>query len=78
MLFRSAYERLLLEAIRNNSSLFTRWDELEYSWKFIESIERCYDNDSTSYPNYAAGTPGPIGAIDLIEKDGRHWWNTEL
>ena len=73
-----AYEKLLLEAIRNNSSLFTRWDELEYSWKFIESIEKGYKNDVSNYPNYAAGTAGPTGAVDLIEKDGRQWWNTEL
>ncbi|MBU3181596.1 glucose-6-phosphate dehydrogenase [Clostridium psychrophilum] len=71
-----AYERLLLEAIRNNSSLFTRWDELEYSWKFIESIEKEYENSITNYPNYAAGTSGPEEAIKLIKKDGREWWNT--
>ncbi|MBU3160366.1 glucose-6-phosphate dehydrogenase [Clostridium frigoris] len=73
-----AYERLLLEAIRNNSSLFTRWDELEYSWKFIESIEKEYENDIVKFPNYAAGTPGPKGAVELIEKDGRQWWNTNI
>lgn len=71
-----AYERLLLEAIRNNSSLFTRWDELEYSWKFIESIEKEFKNNIPSYPNYAAGTSGPEQAKELIEKDGRQWWNT--
>lgn len=72
-----AYERLLLEAIRNNSSLFTRWDELEYSWKFIESIEEGSAENTPNYPNYAAGTSGPESAINLIEKDGRQWWNTE-
>lgn len=71
-----AYERLLLEAIRNNSSLFTRWDELEYSWKFIESIEKEFSDNTPNYPNYSAGTAGPKEAIDLIEKDGRQWWNT--
>ena len=71
-----AYEKLLLEAIRNNSSLFTRWNELEYSWKFIESIEKEFINNIPNYPNYAAGTSGPGQAKDLIEKDGRQWWNT--
>ena len=71
-----AYERLLLEAIRNNSSLFTRWDELEHSWKFIESIEKEFEDSVPNYPNYSAGTSGPEAAIDLIEKDGRRWWNT--
>ena len=73
-----AYERLILEASRNNTSLFTRWDELEYSWKFIESIEKGIENtdNKSEYPNYMAGTAGPRAAIDLIEKDGRQWWNT--
>lgn len=71
-----AYERLILEAIRNNSSLFTRWDEIEHSWKFIESIEKQFENNTPNYPNYIAGTQGPKEAIDLIEKDGRQWWNT--
>jgi len=72
-----AYERLLFEAIRNNSALFTRWDELEYSWKFIESIEEGFKNNIPNYPNYSAGTSGPAEAISLIEKDGRQWWNTK-
>ncbi|MGH4050026.1 MAG: glucose-6-phosphate dehydrogenase [Clostridium sp.] len=70
-----AYERLILEASKNNSSLFTRWDELEYSWKYIESIEKEIKGNVLNYPNYEAGTAGPKGAIDLIEKDGRQWWN---
>jgi len=71
-----AYERLLLEGIRNNSSLFTRWDELEYSWRFIESIEKGFQDNKSNYPNYLAGTTGPEEATNLIEKDGRQWWNT--
>jgi glucose-6-phosphate 1-dehydrogenase len=71
-----AYERLLLDTIRNNSSLFTRWNELKYSWKFIESIEKEFKNTTPNYPNYVAGTSGPKEAKDLIQKDGRQWWNT--
>jgi len=70
-----AYERLLLDAIKNNSSLFTSWDEVKYSWKYIESIEKEFKNNIPNYPNYLAGTTGPKEAIDLIEKDGREWWN---
>ena len=72
-----AYEKLILEAIRNNSSLFTRWDELEYSWQFIESLEKGIEKASSEFPNYAAGTSGPEAAMELIEKDGKQWWNTE-
>ncbi len=69
-----AYERLILEAIRNNSALFTRWDELECSWNYIESIEKSLTGSSESYPNYSSASKGPSAADLLIEKDGRKWW----
>ncbi|MBN2853741.1 MAG: glucose-6-phosphate dehydrogenase [Clostridia bacterium] len=69
-----AYERLILEAIRNNSSLFTRWDELQYSWKYIESIEESTSDFELSYPNYSAGSQGPDQASLLISRDGNKWW----
>lgn len=69
-----AYERLILEAIRNNSALFTRWDEVECSWNYIESIEKSLVDSSENYPNYSAGSKGPAAADLLIEKDGRKWW----
>ena len=72
-----AYEKLILEAIRNNSSLFTRWDELEYSWQFIESLQKEIDKATSDFPNYAAGTAGPTEVSKLIEKDGKQWWNID-
>lgn len=68
----AAYERLIIEAIRNNSSLFTRWDELEYSWKYIESIEKAIKNYNYQYPNYKFGTEGPTIADQLLESN--HKW----
>ncbi len=68
----AAYERLIIEAIRNNSSLFTRWDELEYSWKYIESIEHAVKNYNYQYPNYEFGTEGPPLADKLLESN--HKW----
>ena len=70
-----AYERIILEAIRNNLALFTRWDELEYSWNFVESIEKNTSQACEDFPNYSAGTQGPKAAFDLIERDGRQWWD---
>jgi glucose-6-phosphate 1-dehydrogenase len=72
-----AYERLLLEALRNNTALFTRWDELEHSWVFIENIERYMPGIEFEYPNYDAGINGPKEAIELIRKDGRTWWSRD-
>ncbi len=73
-----AYEQLLLEAYRANSSLFTRWDELEYSWRFIEGIETHCPADRGAFPNYAAGSRGPEAADRMIALDGRRWWDIEL
>jgi len=69
-----AYERLILEAIRDNPALFTRWDELEHSWAFVDSIEEAFRGQAAAYPNYAAGSRGPAAADDLIRADGRQWW----
>lgn len=70
-----AYERIILEAIRNNLALFTRWDELEYSWNFVESIEKSTGEASKEFPNYSAGTAGPVAAFELIQNDKRQWWD---
>jgi glucose-6-phosphate 1-dehydrogenase len=69
-----AYERLILEAVRDNKSLFTRWDELENSWQFVDSIEESLTGPAPDFPNYTAGSQGPMAAMDLIRTEGRRWW----
>ena len=69
-----SYERLIFEAIQGNPAFFTGWDELERSWRYIESIERVLAARPTVYPNYAAGTAGPVAAEALVRADGRTWW----
>ncbi len=54
-----AYERLILEAYRNNASLFARWDELYHSWRFIDGIHQIWQTETPKFPNYAAGGDGP-------------------
>ncbi len=73
-----AYERLILEAFRGNSSLFTRWDELEQSWNFVDSVGRLLSGWKTPFPNYAAGSRGPEAADSLIRADSRQWWEIDL
>ncbi|MBN2557516.1 MAG: glucose-6-phosphate dehydrogenase [Clostridia bacterium] len=70
-----AYEKLIMGAVNNDASLFTRWDELELSWRFIESIDRMASEGRRDYPNYATGTKGPTEAYEMIERDGRAWWH---
>lgn len=69
-----AYERLLLDCLLGDGTLFTRGDEVEASWAFIDRIEKAWASSAPpKFPNYAAGTWGPEEADRLIETDGRTW-----
>ncbi|HEV2659330.1 MAG TPA: glucose-6-phosphate dehydrogenase, partial [Ktedonobacteraceae bacterium] len=71
-----AYERLIADCILGDSTLFIRRDEIEASWRIIDSIttEWAKMSPDTVYP-YPAGSWGPPQADQLIEKDGRVWDN---
>ena len=69
-----AYERLLLDIIRGNQTLFMRRDELEAAWNWVDPIRQAWDASSDAPQPYSAGTWGPTGAIALIERDGRTWY----
>ncbi len=65
-----AYERLLLDAITGDSTLFTRRDEVEHAWRFIDEIDRAWrDAGADGLRFYEAGTWGPQEADDLLEGD---------
>jgi glucose-6-phosphate 1-dehydrogenase len=68
-----AYERLLLDVIRGQQTLFMRRDELEAAWMWIDPIREGWDAATDSPQTYMAGTWGPTAAIALIERDGRTW-----
>lgn len=70
-----AYEKLLLDAINEDSTLFTRWDEVENAWSFTDSIVRSLNEDSAPLYSHPAGTWGPDAADDLLSYDDRKWWN---
>jgi len=67
-----AYERLLLDVVRGNPTLFMRRDEVEAAWAWIEPILDAW-RESGSPKRYPAGTSGPTAATTLIERDGRDW-----
>ncbi len=66
-----AYERLLLDVIQGDQTLFTRWDEVEYSWKIIDRIAKVYERKEPRL--YPAGSWGPAAADKLLQKDSRSW-----
>nr|MBA3274010.1 glucose-6-phosphate dehydrogenase [Chthoniobacterales bacterium] len=69
-----AYERLLLDAMSGDATLFARRDEVEQAWDFIDRIERAWnDTDPPELFPYAAGSWGPDAADDLLVRDGRAW-----
>jgi glucose-6-phosphate 1-dehydrogenase len=70
-----AYERLLFDVIRGDATLFTRWEELKYSWIFTDNIGKVWSKSKPEFPNYKPGTWGPKEAMALIQKDGRKWWD---
>ncbi|MFV9509951.1 glucose-6-phosphate dehydrogenase [Tepidibacillus sp. LV47] len=70
-----AYERLIYDVMRGDSTLFTRWDEVEYSWKLVDTIAEVWQNQPIDFPNYPSGTWGPKEADELLHRDRRRWWN---
>ncbi|HEY4031043.1 MAG TPA: glucose-6-phosphate dehydrogenase [Caulobacteraceae bacterium] len=70
---RIAYERLILDALRGNSTLFVRRDEVEKAWEWVDGVNDAVRKNGQSPRPYAAGTWGPGGAFALIEREGRTW-----
>ncbi len=70
-----AYERLLLDAIAGDATLFARRDEVEEAWKFIDHIEHAWHQSPKPPPmaNFVAGSWGPKEADDLLSHDGNQW-----
>jgi len=74
-----AYERLLLEAIAGDATLFIRRDEVETAWKIVDSIREGWENKPlTNREFYAAGTWGPVAADDLLAQHGHVWHEPQV
>jgi glucose-6-phosphate 1-dehydrogenase len=68
-----AYERLLMDTVRGNATLFMRRDEVEAAWSWVEPILESWIASADKPRPYAAGSWGPTASIALIERDGRTW-----
>ena len=71
---RIAYERLLLDLIEGDPTLFVRRDEVEAQWEWIDAIRDGWASTGMTPKPYAAGTWGPSAAIALTERDGVTWY----
>ncbi len=69
-----AYERLLLEALKGNQSLFVRSDEVEAAWRWCDQVRRTWESSSSPLHTYPAGSFGPHAAYEMIATYGHLWY----
>src|SRR5688572_19554030 len=67
-----AYERLIMDAMRGDATLFTRNDEVEAQWRICDPIVRAWEQRPGPVPHYPAGSQGPAEAASLML--GEHHW----
>ena len=70
-----AYERVILDALIGDATLFIRADEVARSWRIVDPLLACWEQAPDPIPLYHAGTWGPQEATQLIQRDGRQWRN---
>ncbi|MCS7063308.1 MAG: glucose-6-phosphate dehydrogenase [Methylacidiphilales bacterium] len=76
--FPEAYERLLVDALQGETTLFTRYDEVEEAWRIVDALHAAWNQEPVdALPLYAPGSMGPIEAQHLIEKEGRFWLSVD-
>ncbi|HCB76683.1 MAG TPA: glucose-6-phosphate dehydrogenase, partial [Sphingomonas bacterium] len=70
---RIAYERLLLDLIEGDPTLFVRRDEVEAQWQWIDQIRAGWEANDVKPKGYQSGSWGPSSSIALTERDGVTW-----
>ncbi len=70
-----AYERLIHDILRGDATLFSRWDEVEAAWTIADQLIQYREQKKHVFPNYDAGSMGPVRAFELLARDGRKWWH---
>lgn len=68
-----AYERLLMDVIKGNQTLFVRRDELDTAWRWVEPILDAWEASGEAPKGYVSGTPGPFAASSLVAREGISW-----
>jgi glucose-6-phosphate 1-dehydrogenase len=68
-----AYQRLLLDVIRSNPTLFVRADEVDQAWQWVDQIVEAWSWKGNAPETYTSGTWGPSGSIALVARSGRRW-----
>ncbi|MFS0780275.1 glucose-6-phosphate dehydrogenase [Bacillus sp. 1P06AnD] len=69
-----AYERLIADALKGDSTFFAHWKEVELAWEWVQPILDAFKGNDVPLRKYAAGSNGPQEAYDLLEQSGYTWW----
>src|SRR5690606_21426818 len=69
-----AYETLIHDAVRGDSTYVTRWDEVAHAWAFVDKIAAAWREPGAELLAYPAGSWGPERSSELLAEDGFHWW----
>jgi len=69
------YEGLIYDMVEGDKTLFTSWEEVYYSWKFIDKFQEKCSQEDLALHKYPALSHGPKAADKLLENDGRVWWD---
>lgn len=69
-----AYERLLFDSMRGDSTFFTRWDEVSLAWKFVDPIAEAFTSNQLPLHQYPCGSLGPDASDALLATDQFQWW----
>ncbi|PIE44010.1 MAG: glucose-6-phosphate dehydrogenase [Gammaproteobacteria bacterium] len=68
-----AYERLLMDVVRGDQTLFMRGDEVEAAWEWIDPIIAAWEGSGTRPEKYDQGSTGPLAAVEMMARDHRRW-----
>lgn len=77
MRYPDAYERLLMDVVRGNLSLFMRRDEVDAAWTWADALLAAWEEIGAEPHLYAAGSNGPTQSALLMDRDGRAWWDPD-
>ena len=69
-----AYERLLMDVVRGNLSLFMRKEEVEAAWAWVDGLIEAWEQAGDAPEPYPAGSDGPLASAMMMDRDDRAWW----
>lgn len=70
-----AYEGLIYDCLRGDSTNFTHWEELKATWTYVDPVDQYWRDNPAPFPNYPAGSDGPVKSQLLLSRDNLHWWD---